>query len=560
MKKSICLFILCFMFGMIFYNFLNAKATTFLSNEDNTRTYTVDENCEFNVVKGCTNVQEFEEGGFFCYAVYDYCGIIENGIFTIKGTISGDTQVINAVQNITYTAGECTKVETYVGDVKVFECTVDPNYKATITLSKELDLTTLVSDGSKSFSLQIDESIYTDAEYIDPDCVFCVEDRAFGSLIATLYSDNPTLSNKDLFFVTSKKNPISLDELVSSLNVTDETDGKITNLEIQDNTYLPESDTFGLGNYSFTVIARDLFGNSTVQNCNVMVVDTEPPVITGKNVTLTYYIKVPASSFTKYFTATDDSCEPTLSIIYEEYTANRNTPGVYNVTCRATDTSGNYSDCTIQITLVDDIKPHCSIQNGIKINTLANYSINDFKKYITIIDEIDGAITDYEIIDLDGYLENTKKGGLYQFQINASDKSNNTINPKFYVSVVDEDFPVIEGGTYTIIVGKDEQITKEQIINLLKNSGQIESIDNVELYSDFFEVENPSGEYELIVNCDGVEYVNNIKIITKDEAINYDHVTPQAKDNSKYYIIAGVLSGCLAMISVLGVVIYKKKH
>ena len=95
---------------------------------------------------------------------------------------------------------------------------------------------------------------------------------------------------------------------------------------------------------------------------------------------------------------------------------------------------------------------------------------------------------------------------------------------------------------------------------MLKNSGQIESIDNVELYSDFFEVENPSGEYELIVNCDGVEYVNNIKIITKDEAINYDHVTPQAKDNSKYYIIAGVLSGCLAMISVLGVVIYKKKH
>ena len=368
-------------------------------------------------------------------------------------------------------------------------------------------------------------------------------------------------NKKVISYVCESTNPISEQFILSTISVNDATEGEL-DFTIVNNTYKVEDNYVEPGKYTFEIHSSDSYGNTTIQLCEINVIDAKSPEVTGKDWEVTYAILATQNQLLARFTYTDESGIKSAEITKDEYTQNYNKPGKYEVECTVKDIYDNETVCKIYITVVDKVKPVYSIPSNIVISTLSDLALEDFKQYITIEDVIDGVITDYTIIDNDGYLTNTKQYGFYTFTVIASDNSGNEINPTFTVEVRDMDYPNIQvSSDYTILLDEGQVMTKEEIVNILEKIGQITS-SNYKLSSEYFETNNPQGEYSLQVECDGKTYNNTIKILSNNISSDLPTIDTITQNNSQpnYFIILSILVASVLLIGGLSVIIYKKKH
>ncbi len=569
--KKITLILTIFLFLLWGYS-ISLKADVFEGNPvDNRSACMLRPDIKFNVLKGISTEESLENSHFLETYRYDIDDYLIHGEMTLTATIHSDLTT-KLLKTTFYVSNSIFyKYQAYIDDYVFYEFVFEDS-KPKITICEELDLYKVIGYTENNFTITSDFTFEfspgADYHYLDshneptgyiPDQEF-IEDIGFTSLYAMAYKINDLYETEEVHFITECSNPISFDEIINSLSVEDITDGQVTNISIIDSTYHPETGCVQPASYTFTIRAIDYAGNTTLQYCTIDVYDSTPPVITGKNLTLMYFHHYTNKDLLNQFTATDLT-ECTIEIIENNYEENHNKPGVYTVTALATDEYGNTATATINVRVNDIFSPIVTTKDEVVVTTQDDYTIDYFRQFIYVEDECDGEISDFIIIDEEDYMNHKKIVGNYRFTIEATDSSNNTKKTNFYVKVVDPDYPVISVNEYTIVISKDHKITKEEIISILKKTGQISS-DNVNLSSQYFEDESPEGIYAMITEEAGEKYNNKIEIY-ESEIRDYTPITPKPQNtnnNKIYYIALGIAGGILVLIISLSTILYKKRH
>ena len=379
--------------------------------------------------------------------------------------------------------------------------------------------------------------------------------------------ENDKYLDKSLYFIVDSCNPLTDEDIIKSLNVSDVSCGKIStsNISIIDSDYKIINDYVTPGVYDLTIKAWDFNGNITYQKCKVVSADVTAPTITSVNT-----LKAKANELLteedilSCFNAVDEYSNVTLEIEKDNYSANYQNVGQYTVSVIAKDEAGNEARSSVLIDVEDNTAPTITY-NETYITTDSPISMADLKAMITIYDDLDGIITEYDIYDCDDYFGHPYIPGEYEFEIEASDSHENSTT--FFISlyVVDKAGPTIEVPTYTLLLNKGEKVTREQILNILKATGQITSMENTVLNSLYFSTLNPEGEYDLEVISDGEVFHDTIRFVDNkkdniDDGFYNIPIKKEENNNTNYYIILGISAGVIIILSALGVIIYKKKH
>ena len=108
-------------------------------------------------------------------------------------------------------------------------------------------------------------------------------------------------------------------------------------------------DVYTPGTYQVVYTVSDSTGNSAEHTLNVTVVDVTPPEITGGDFTIMAGDSV---SYKKQITVKDDS-DPDPVIEVDNSTVDLDTPGVYEILYTVTDASGNASQLTVKMNVLE---------------------------------------------------------------------------------------------------------------------------------------------------------------------------------------------------------------
>lgn len=529
----------------------NDDVTDYISSEPLT------EEVKFNVLRGVSK-NEFNESTYY-YQLEDFLiGYIVNGYIEVEGDVIGDNSLsaklfgrydITNTYDLKYTAK--------LNDDVIYQMhynSTDSFYE--VLVNKEVDLNRTIGYSPSGYALEnFDVScdgelpVYNgETQYPDLEEIGYVK---FTSFYTLLYKYETKYLDQKVHFISNILNPLTEQQILSSIKVNDLTDGDDISYQILYSEY--DYNDPSVGEYPITICAIDKSGNATLLDAYVNVVAVDAPKITPKDIRVTYRGFYREQDIKPYFKV-ECNYDYTIELIENNYKDNYSKPGDYTVTAKVTDIYGNYSTATLTVHVVDDVIPRI-VYSKIQVTTLNPYTIDDFKKHITVYDEIDGAITDYTLTDLDGYFDNVKKPGDYRIRVDASDKAGNSMFSNIYFSVRDTDYPSITVDEYTIIASADHVITREEIIEILVKAGQISDSQNVLLVSDYFDVENPSGSYSLEVRTDDGVFYDKIEVSVSDD------ITPSiVKDNKKFNYLFVLIPSIIVVLGCLSFIVYKKKH
>lgn len=191
---------------------------------------------------------------------------------------------------------------------------------------------------------------------------------------------------------------------------------------VDSNTYLASYNQ--VNNYVIPVTVSDRAGNSTQTQITMRVYDNVPPVITGaSSFTTSYTSDITASEIiSKCGVTATDAIDTNLNIIIanDTYTANKNIPGNYVITVRATDDENNYAEFTINVTVTDAIMPFFLINKTTLIveNGYA-YSPSEIVEAAISSGLIRTDYTDIEVIE-DEYTDNATTTGTYLYRLRVT--------------------------------------------------------------------------------------------------------------------------------------------
>lgn len=172
------------------------------------------------------------------------------------------------------------------------------------------------------------------------------------------------------------------------------------------------------------------------ETCRVKVVDTTPPAVTAKDVTVPPGSEVKPGDFVE--SATDLS-DITYAFAEEPKT---DSDGTYPVKLTAKDASGNETAFTANLHVVSDTTP--PVIEGVKDLTVNLGESIAYKKNVRATDDTDG---DVKIV-VDTSAVDTKKAGTYEVTYTATDAAGNTATETAKVKIVVPD-PTANGGEIT---------------------------------------------------------------------------------------------------------------
>ena len=123
------------------------------------------------------------------------------------------------------------------------------------------------------------------------------------------------------------------------------------------------------------------------------------------------------------------------------------------------------------------------------------------------------------------------------------------------------DYPTIEIGKYCILKEKGSEITKEEVLELLKNSGYSVSLTSIE--GECFNLTSLDGEYSFIYEDNGI-IKEGIVLTNEDVKVldDIDSMTIIDNNESNNQVIIFVVIGLVSIVSLVILItfVYKKKH
>jgi len=209
---------------------------------------------------------------------------------------------------------------------------------------------------------------------------------------------------------------LNLESFKANLLVTDNYDDtEDIVINILTNTYT--ANKLVPGSYTVVYRAIDTSTNYRDISITVVVIDDVGPVITGPNsFNVPLSPKTNISLILNQFTATDaidGNVTSSIEVLSDTYTAAA-TPGIYSVTIRFTDESGNTTNKTFTISMADGVPPILFITSGllIGVNELQTLTV---QQIITLL-ESQGTITGFTVLS-NTYAGNEKTPGTYQMVV-----------------------------------------------------------------------------------------------------------------------------------------------
>lgn len=465
--------------------------------------------------------------------------------------------------------GKAKKIDYYVEGKLLYEAVAQSDNLLKATLNEPIDLNYYAGSKNKLFKLPKSDNHYS--------CTYDFSnspsaETRFGKFVQTFLFgykvfENENYNNQDLYFIVDSCNPLTERDIISSLDVSDNICGVTheSNIEIIDSEYIISDNYVTPGTYNMKIKAWDDNGNITYQSCKVISADVTAPVILGSGT-------MPASAnkllskeeIFSFFNAYDEYSSVSFEIVKDDYTKNYMKSGNYDFSVIVKDEAGNKKEGSITINVKDEIPPTITYED-LYIPADIEMTEAEIKSHIHIYDDVDGVITVFDIVDVDGYFETPHKQGEYQFEVYFKDEAGNENSDMISIYVVDNIGPEIKAPTYTVLLNKGENVTREQILNILKSSGQITSMENTIINSLYFSTLNPEGEYELEVISDGEVFYDIIKFVDRNNTSSkidddFYAIPVKGKNNNTYYIVLGISAGVIIILATLGVIIYKKKH
>ena len=470
---------------------------------------------------------------------------------------------------INASGGKATKISYYVENHLSYEAVNQGDSLLKATKNEPIDLNYYAGSRNKLFKLPRTDNNYSCTSDLSVSPLVEAKFERFVSVLLYGYRvfENDNYVNNDLYFIVDSCNPLSEAEIISSLDVNDSSCGKIptSNIEIIDSEYEVNENYVTPGTYNLKIKAWDEAGNITYQSCKIVSADVTAPVILGGGTKQAKANELLSKeTIYSYFDAHDEYSSVSFEIVQDDYTDNYKKPGNYTFTVLAKDEAGNSKQGSITIAVTDEEPPIFSYDT-LYISADEPLTESELKSHFYIYDEVDGIITECELVDKNGYFQTPNKQGEYEFEVYYADKTGHDDMTEISIYVVDKIGPEIKAPKFTVLLNKGENVTREQILNILKSTGQITSMENTVINSLYFSTLNPEGEYELEVISDGEVFYDVIKFVDKSnknsQVDDEFYAIPVKKENNNtYYIVLGISAGVIIILSALGVIIYKKKH
>ncbi len=293
----------------------------------------------------------------------------------------------------------------------------------------------------------------------------------------------------------------SLTAVLNSLTVTDNYQSGIIPVLVEDNYTANKAIK---GSYTVKYKATDNSGNeSDLFVVTINVVDTIKPVITGtSSYTRVYNNKLELSTIKAALTATDGydgNITANITLKSDNYTANYNKKGSYQVVYTVKDSSNNSIDYTVTINVIDNIKPIISGQAIYNTGSQVQLSEATIRAALTAVDDYDGAL-DLQLVS-NGYSSHFEEIRSHRIVYKATDSSGNVTEYAVTINVFDDVPPVIYTNDAFINIDGTLNYTLQQIINHLINVGDLQASVNFDNYYVSTSDYDPStpGEYEVVL-------------------------------------------------------------
>jgi len=213
-------------------------------------------------------------------------------------------------------------------------------------------------------------------------------------------------------------------------------------------------------------------------------IDTSAPYFQNAGTIISYYdspitISEIQSALTAY-DSVDGDVTGDISLITDGYTSNVDVLGTYQCVFEVSDTSNNTSQVSVDVEVVDVLKPVFSEVSTIQAVYPNSYTTTEILTMLSASDNYDGDISNNIVLTDDGYTSNSSVVGTYNMEFEVTDSSGNTETYVQELEVVDDEYPIISGIT-TISLGYDETITETEILANINYTDNYDSEANLSI-------------------------------------------------------------------------------
>lgn len=339
-------------------------------------------------------------------------------------------------------------------------------------------------------------------------------------------------------FITSSKDPSTLEYILSQVKFVDEVDGVIT--VTKDNITLDtySSNKYNVGKWQIILTAKDKAGNSATGTLEVWVQDKTPPTITGQ----TSYTSNMSSPLTESYLRTTliitDNVDTNFNInlISDNFSNNKSIIGTYTVSYNVIDSNGNTSNTfTIAITTVDDIKPTITGTSNYNSSYQTLIDLETIKSNLVLKDNVSDTTAITLQIKENNYTDNFNTPGTHSIKFIAIDEKDNTSND-FIVTINVSDIvpPLFYTSNSFIGISQATLLSSEELSKILLDMEGLANTGNtIEILSSNynFKNDNDKGTYTVSYR---VRYTDNALSNTKSLIIKvYEEATQDDNNETK---------------------------
>jgi hypothetical protein len=248
------------------------------------------------------------------------------------------------------------------------------------------------------------------------------------------------------------------------------------------------------------------------------IIDTTSPYFQSSG-TIISYVDQPISlleiqnSLSAYDTI-DGDVTSNITLVSENYSTSMDTIGTYELLFSVSDASGNTSQVTVNVEVVDVLAPVFSEISDITTVYPNVHTVQEIIDMLSASDNYDGDISNSITMVEDNYSANASQVGTYSMTFSVVDSSNNEATHVLDIHVIDEEAPLITGQE-SITIGYNQYYEENQILSNLSVTDNYD--DNVAIivesnaYKDYSDV---IGQYEVLFSATDSSGNRTEKIVT----------------------------------------------
>lgn len=371
-------------------------------------------------------------------------------------------------------------------------------------------------------------------------------------------------------------NPISIDDILSSLSAYDSIDGDVTSrIVLVQDQYTINQGTIGLYQAVFSV--TDLSGNETQTTVNIQVVDIQKPTISQtESVRVSYPNVLSNEEILTYLHASDaydGDISSSIILTDDQYHLNSSIVGIYYNTYQVSDSSGNTETYVLEITVEDNEYP---VFTGVS-SLVTGYDTFLTEEYILGNIQVSDNYDDSTLLVItkvsDTYSANFHLLGTYEVTLQTQDSSGNVSQHTIQIEVVDLIQPMIYMNFDTIQIYTDSVLSLSDITNLFRQAQELNWEEEYQvsvLFDSYSSHYREAGTYHMSIRylCNNGDTIDkNIQIVVKDRSDNSSGLPiiipsdegPNFIEKHREWFIGGVFIFVLIITNTIWAVLFKKK-